>query len=374
MDINTYLKELEYLVNTDSGSEYPDGLNTIAAFFSSRFRDMGWIVKEYDLAPKSGTCLVCANREAEHYDVMLMGHMDTVFPKGTCAQRPFRIEGNKAYGPGVCDMKQGCLMIYYLLKELPREICDKLNILAVFNPDEEIGSVHSQPVYAPYAKKTDYAFLFEARDSKGFYCHQRKGSMAFEAVFTGVAGHCGFVFENGARSAVSEMARWIVALDGLQSKELDTSVNVGVVSGGIKGNVVPDHASMSVSIRFSRVEEVQRVEAMLEQLLQQAERNGIQAELQNRRGKMPLVPNEKASAYIDHITQLATQKGMCLTFKARGGLSDANIITQYGPICLDGLAPAGGAGHSPDEYMLLDTIASSFQVANFLLEDLANSK
>ena len=374
MDIQAYLKDLEYLVNIDSGSECPEGLNTVAGFFSSRFRHMGWIVKEYDLSPKSGTCLVCANREAEHYDVMLMGHMDTVFPKGTCQQRPFRMEGNRAFGPGVCDMKHGCLMIYYLLKALPREIGDQLNILAVFNPDEEIGSLHSQPIYAPYASKTDYAFLFEACDAKGFCCHQRKGSMAFEAVFTGVAGHCGFVFENGARSAVSEMARWIVALDSLQSKELDTSVNVGVVSGGIKGNVVPDHASMSVSIRFSRVEEVQRVEAMLEQLLQQAERNGIQAELQNRRGKMPLVPDEKACAYIDHITQLAAQKGLHLAFKARGGLSDANIITQYGPICLDGLAPAGGKGHSPEEFMLLDTIEPSFRVANMLLEDLAKSK
>lgn len=374
MDVTTYLKDLEYLVNIDSGSDDPEGLNTVAAFFSRGFRDMGWIVREYDLAPQSGTCLVCANREAEHYDVMLMGHMDTVFPKGTCAQRSFRIEGNRAYGPGVCDMKHGCLMMYYLLKELPQQISDKLNVLAVFNPDEEIGSIHSQSVYAPYAKKTDYAFLFEARGAQGTSCHQRKGSIGFDAVFTGVAGHCGFVFENGARSAISEMARWITTLDGLQSRELDTSVNVGVVKGGIKTNVVPEHASMSVSIRFSRLEEVQRIEDTLQRLLQQAEVNGIKAELQNRRGKMPLVPDEKASAYIAHITELTAKHALPLIFKARGGLSDANIVAQYGPICLDGLGPAGGSGHSPDEYMLLDTIEPSFQIANLLLQDLANNK
>jgi len=106
MELSSYLQDLEYLVNIDSGSEDREGLNAVASFFSSRFRDMGWIVAEHDLAPDSGTCLICTNREAEHYDLMLMGHMDTVFTRGTCAQRPFRIEGDRAYGPGVCDMKQ----------------------------------------------------------------------------------------------------------------------------------------------------------------------------------------------------------------------------------------------------------------------------
>lgn len=374
MELSTYLKELEHLVNTDSGSEYPEGLNTVAAFFSSRFRDMGWIVREFDLAPDSGTCLVCANRDADHYDVMLMGHMDTVFLKGTCAHRPFRIEGNRAYGPGVCDMKQGCLMMYYILKELPTEINEKLNILAVFNPDEEIGSKYSQDSYIPYAKKTDYAFLYEARNAKGFCCHQRKGAVRFNVEFTGKAGHCGFVFENDARSAISEMARWIVALDQLQSKERDTSVNIGVVSGGTKSNVVADHASMSVDIRFSCSEEVQRIEEALAQLQKQAEANGILTAVTNKRSKLAWVPNAQAKAYLAHITELAAQNGIPLAFKARGGLSDANLIAQYGPICLDGLGPAGGSGHSEDEYLLLDSILPSFQLNNLLLQDLADNK
>ena len=305
---------------------------------------------------------------------MLMGHMDTVFFKGTCAQRPFRIEGDRAYGPGVCDMKQGCLMIYHVLKELPAEINEKLNILAVFNPDEEIGSKYSQNTYIPYAKKTDYAFLYEARNAKGFCCHQRKGAVRLNVEFTGKAGHCGFVFENDARSAISEMARWIVALDQLQSKELDTSVNIGVVSGGTKSNVVADHASMSVDIRFSRPEEVQRIEEALDRLQKQAETNGILATVENKRSKLSWVPNEQAKTYLTHITELAAQNGIPLAFKARGGLSDANIIAQYGPVCLDGLGPAGGNGHSAEEYLLLDSIQPSFDLANLLLQDLAEHK
>ncbi len=374
MDITAYLKDLEYLVNIDSGSDDPEGLNTVAAFFSRGFRDMGWIVREYDLAPQSGTCLVCANREAQHYDLMLMGHLDTVFPKGTCAQRPFRIEGDRAYGPGVSDMKQGSLMIYYLLRSLPQWIHEKLNILAIFNPDEEIGSIHSKPVYIPYAQITDYAFLYEAISKPFRACHRRKGATQFQVTFTGQAGHCGYVFTNGARSAISEMARWITTLDGLQSKEKGTSVNVGVVSGGTKPNVVAEHAAMSVDIRFSLPEEAQQVEDTLRQLQQQAKDNGILAQIQNKRGKLPLVPSEKAAAYIAHVTELAAQNGIPLEFKARGGLSDANILAQYGPVCLDGLGPAGGKEHSPHEYLQLDTIEPTFRLANLLLQDLASNK
>ena len=91
MDLKTYLSELEYLVNIDSGTETIEGVAKVADFFADRFKGLGWTVRVEDLAPDAGPCVICANREAEHYDVMLIGHMDTVFLKGTCAQRPFRM-------------------------------------------------------------------------------------------------------------------------------------------------------------------------------------------------------------------------------------------------------------------------------------------
>jgi len=374
MDIKTYLSELEYLVNTDSGSEYPEGLNRVAEFFSTRFRDMGWNVEEHDLAPKSGTLLICTNRKAEHYDLLLIGHMDTVFPVGTAAQRPFTIQGNMAYGPGVSDMKHGCLMMYHLLKNLPAELNEKLNIVAVFNPDEEIGSVHSKDIYLPYARISDYAFLYEARAASGAYCVRRKGSSQFGVRFTGVQGHCGFVFENGARSAISEMARWIVALDALQSEERNTSVNIGVCSGGIKPNVVAAEATMTVDIRFSLPEEYDRVEQTLGVLMAQAKENGIGIELLNKRAKPAWNPDEKALAYLDHITALGKAAGFDPKFAGRGGLSDANYISVCGPICIDGLGPSGGDGHSVKEYMMLDTIEEVYNFSNLLFRDLADHK
>lgn len=372
MDMDLYLSQLERLVNTDSCSDDPEGLNRVAAFFSQGFRELGWIVEEYDLAPQCGTCVVCTNRKAERYDVLLIGHLDTVFPKGT--GWPYRTEGNRAYGPGVADMKHGSLLMYHLMKELPKDIQDKLNICVVFNPDEEIGSRYSLSSYAPYAKKADHAFVYEARSSKGAVCIKRKGAVQYKLKFTGVPGHCGFVFKNGAKSAVSEMARWIVALDGLQNEARDTSVNVGVVSGGSKPNVVPENAQMTVDIRFSDPTEADRVEQTVAQLMAQAQEHGIGVEVMERRCKLPLVPDEKARAYFDHIEQLCKENNVPILFEARGGLSDANLIAQYGAICIDGMGPAGGSGHSPDEYMLLDTVQPAFELSMLLFRDLAENK
>ena len=369
MDLELYFSQLEELVNIESCSDDPAGLNKVAAFFSGRFRDLGWHVQEYDLAPQSGTCVICTNRKAEHYDVLLIGHLDTVFPKGT--GRPYSVEDDRCYGAGVADMKGGSLLMYHLMKDLPKEINEKLNIVAVFNPDEEIGSRYSKEYYIPYAAKSKLALAYEARSTKGGICIERKGAVQYKLQFKGIPGHCGFVFKNGAKSAISEMARWIVALDALQSAQRDTSVNVGLASGGSKPNVVAEHAEITVDIRFSDPTEAERVEETVAQLLKQAEQRGIGVEIAEKRCKLPLVPDKKAKAYFDHVMNIGKAAGLDFICEARGGLSDANIIAQYGPICIDGMGPAGGSGHCPDEYMLSDTVLPAYDLSMLIFKDLA---
>ena len=369
MDLELYFSQLEQLVNMESCSDDPEGINRVADFFAKGFREVGWIVEEHTPSPLAGNCLICTNRKADRYDVMLIGHMDTVFPRGTGV--PYRTEGNKAYGAGVGDMKHGCLLMYYLMKELPKEVNDKLNILVVFNPDEEIGSRYSRECYLPYAAKSDLCLVYEARSSKNGVCIERKGASQYKLKFTGVPGHCGFVFKNGAKSAVSEMARWIVALDALQSMERNTSVNVGLASGGTKPNVVPENAEMTVDIRFSDPTEADRVESTVADLLQQAQERGISVEIVEKRGKLPLVPDEKAKAYFDHLMKIGKEAGLEFVFEARGGLSDANLIAQVGPICIDGMGPIGGDGHSPNEYILMDSVMPAYDLSMLIFKDLA---
>ena len=377
MDLNTYLSQLEYLTNIDSCSDDPEGVKKIADFFAEGFREIGWNVQYHDCAPKAGPCLICTNREADHYDLMLIGHMDTVFPKGTCAEWPFRVEGNTAYGPGVSDMKNGVLLMYHLMRDLPKDLNEKLNIVAVFNPDEEIGSHSSRPLYAPYAEKTDYAFLYESGGGTAANCTlcvERKGCIGITAEFIGKAGHCGYVFENGAKSAVSEMARWIVALDALQSRERNTTVNVGVARGGTKTNVVADHARIQVSVRFSANDEPERVKAVVDQLTRDAEERGIGVNMISYTSSRALNPTEEGKKYFEHITEVCKNEGLNIAFKPRGGLSDANLIAPYGPICLDGLGPIGDDCHSRDEYLDIDSVMPFYKLSQVLIRDLADSK
>ncbi|MBE6606050.1 MAG: M20 family metallopeptidase [Ruminococcaceae bacterium] len=372
--LNRYLKDLEYIVNIDSGStDCFEGSKQIADFFGERFKSMGWNVKEHNLEPNAGTCLVCTNREAEKYDLMLIGHTDTVFLKGTVQQRPFRIENNIAYGPGITDMKSGCLLMYYILKELPAEINDKLNIVAVFNPDEEIGSFASREVYKKYAEISDYVYLYEAGSKTGARCTSRKGGYFIRGEFFGVPGHSGSVLTSGARSAVSEAAKWVVALDKLQSLERNTSVNIIIDNGGIKSNIVPEYASIKVDIRFFCSDEIERIDNLLSELLEGAKERKIEVKLE-RRIKPELQPTEKGKAYIKHIEELAQKNNMEFKHAPRGGHSDANIIAPYGPICIDGMGPAGGRVHAPEEYLNIDTVMPSFELSNLLIKDLADRK
>lgn len=374
MELKEYLQELEYLVNTDSETFDPEGVNKIADYFSNKFKELNWIVKEFEPTDKKiGKCVVCTNRIADHYDLLMIGHTDTVFKKGTCAERPFKIIGDKAYGPGVADMKQGSLMMYYLLKELPKDVSDKLNIVAIFNPDEEVSSIFSRTIYSDYAKISDYAFVYEASMEKIGVCSARKGSIVFEVEFIGKSGHCAYVDRNGAVSAIHEMGKWITKFDEMINLEIGTTVNVGLASGGVKRNVVADNAKISIDIRYEKQSEYQKFIDLIDNLTKQANEKGVKINLTTN-VTPPFIPSEKAVKYINHVERLAKDNGFDFNHSLRGGVSDSNFISQHGAICLDGLGPTGNLGHSENEYMVVSSIIPYFELSKLLMKDLADNK
>ncbi|MBQ8688808.1 MAG: M20/M25/M40 family metallo-hydrolase [Clostridia bacterium] len=229
VDIEKFLQELEVLVNMDSGFDNPEGITAVGKYLADRLTAMGWIAEQVDVGDKTGKCTVVKNREAEHYDVMLVGHVDTVFPSGETAKRPFRRDERRAYGLGTEDMKQGDLAIVHILEQLPAEVNEKLNIIVIFNPDEETGSVYSAPLIDEYARNTDYAYVFEAASGDGSRVIQRKGMYSATVVFHGRAGHAGYLFDGGMVSAINELIYWGSELNGLLSFERGTSVNIGVI-------------------------------------------------------------------------------------------------------------------------------------------------
>ena len=375
MDMQQYLKDLEYLVNIDSGSRDGfAGLDRIAEFFKEHFEGLGWQTEKHDLSPDAGPCLICTNRKAEKYDLLMIGHIDTVFPLGTAAERPFRYDDTYAYGPGAADMKDSSLLMYYIIKELPPEVNEKLNIVVVYNPDEEIGSCYSRYAYKDYAERSRYAYVYEGASQKGESCAERKGGIVYKVRFTGVAGHCGYAFTNGAKSAVHEMGRWIVALSDMQDEKIGTSVNVGIAHGGITKNTVAPDAMIEVDIRIKDNSEPLRFDSAIACLTEEAKERGIGIEVE-RRFKPALVYTDEVRAYVEHVCEITKAAGIPFSHAPRGGLSDANILASYGCICLDGLGvAAGGGSHSPAEKSQYKTAEHFKNLSLFLMKDLAENK
>lgn len=372
--LENYLTELEHLVNTDSGPDNPEGISRVGGWFAEAFQRLGWIVERHDISSLTGSCIVVKNRNAGHYDVMLVGHTDTVFPSGEASRRPFRRDNEKAYGVGVIDMKQGCLAMYYVLAGLDDAALNRLNIVAVFNPDEEIGSPYSTPLIDSYAAISDYAFIFEAASTDGSRCLERKGRMKYHFQFHGTAGHAGYIFENNGVSAINEMAYWIVELNRLHNRDTGTSINVGVVKGGIAINIIPDFAELQVDIRYENKSEMDKVQILLEQLKEHAQKNSVGLTLKLEHILPPLIPDERTLTYARRMKEISEALSILFKYKKRGGCSDANHIAAFGPICVDGLGPTGDNDHSENEYLDISTIEPNIRFAKALLEDLAGLK
>lgn len=371
LDLERYLRELETIVNIDSGQGNPEGITTVGNFFADRFAMMGWIVEKYDLRPHTGNCTVVKNREADHYDVMLVGHVDTVFEAGEVAKRPFRRDEKNCYGVGVIDMKQGCLSMLHILEALPEAVNEKLNILAIFNPDEEVGTPWSAPILQRYAKICDKVFVFEAGGDNGEITVERKGQTTLSVTFHGRAGHAGYMFTNGALSAVTEAVHWVNTLAAFHSCKEDTTVNVGIFRAGDKGNIVAQTAEVVWDIRYSCKEISGQIAQCIDNLIRHAEEQGYRVEIHDRKCVPALVPDERTLAYAERMKAVAARMGRSFALKKRGGLSDANHLAACGPVCVDSLGPTGDFDHSEREFLAIDTIEPHTRFAYELICDLA---
>ncbi len=374
VDVNKFLRELELLVNIDSGQGNPAGITAVGNFFADRMRARGWICEQVDLGDKTGKCTVIKNRESDRYDLMLVGHVDTVFPTGEALKRPFRRDESRAYGVGVIDMKQGALTMLYIMEALPDEINEKLNIVAIFNPDEEINSIYSRPLIDKYAEMSDHAFVFEAASTDGSHTIARKGIYRSVVKFHGRAGHAGYIHDGGSVSAVNELVFWASELNKLCNKDTDTSVNVGRISGGEKHNIVPDYAEMEFEARYNSLPEYEKLLSLVDILKEHAVQAGVNVEFCDEFEMPPLVPTDKTVEFEKRMRALSYRLGIPYKIKSRGGLSDANHISKYCPVTVDGLAPTGDFDHSEFEYLEISTIEPNVKFAYELVCELANYK
>ena len=268
-----YLDELEAMVNIDCGSYSPDGVNRIVDRCERRFRESGWEVERRAHQPGGGEPQ--ARRSADRRlrgaggpRVLLVGHTDTVFDDGTAAERPFRIEGGRAYGPGVSDMKGGLLAGFFATHALQDAGVDGFGqITFVCNPDEEIGSPFSGPVIRELAAEHDVAFVLEGGRDNGDFVSARKGVTDYAVTVHGRAAHAGVEPDKG-RNAIAQAAALVTEMHALHDRWPGVTVNVGTIAGGTRLNVVPEACSFEVDLRSPDLRSLEDAESEIERDLQ----------------------------------------------------------------------------------------------------------
>jgi glutamate carboxypeptidase len=356
-----YVRDLESLVNIDCGTFLPEGVNAVADRMQERFRADGWSVERRPHSPgpgdaQLGDVVIASVDGSGGRRVLLVGHMDTVFPAGTARERPYRSEGDRAFGPGVSDMKGGLLAGFYAVKALRDSGFDDFaRITYVCNPDEEIGSPFSGPFIRERAGESDVCFVLEGARENGDIVSARKGVIDLRVTVTGRAAHAGVEPERG-RSAIVEAARIATELHGLNGRWPGVTVNVGWIEGGIRPNVVAERCEMRVDLRIPT--EASRRD-LFEEISRIAERQVVAdttVELQHETSFPPMEKTDAIGRLVEKARALASGLGFEVKDAATGGGSDANPVAGMGVPVLDGLGPIGGNDHAPGEWLDLSSV------------------
>jgi glutamate carboxypeptidase len=357
-----FIEDLRTLVDIDCGTYVPHGVNLIADFMQDRLRAAGWTVERVPHAPREGepqlgdTVIARLEGQANGRRVLMVGHMDTVFPDGTAVARPFRIEGTTAYGPGVSDMKGGLLAGLYAMSCLQAVgFHDFARITYVCNPDEEIGSPTSGPLILERAKEADVCFVLEGARENGDIVSSRKGVKDLRIVVNGRAAHAGVEPERG-RSAALQAAYTTIGLHALNGRWPGVTVNVGVIQGGTRPNIVCDRCELHVDVRALTAETFREALAEVERVAGATTVPDTSVEVKAMSGFPPMEKTEATARLVERARALASELGFELDDATTGGASDANPVAGMGVPTLDGLGPVGGADHAPGEWLDLTSI------------------
>jgi len=295
-------------------------------------------------------------------------HMDTVYPPEHVF--PLRIEGQKLCGPAVADAKGGLVVMLTALEAWERSAAaSRIGWEALINPDEEIGSPGSGPLFAEAARRNNWGLLFEPSWEDGSLVSHRRGSGNFTLVVRGRAAHAGRDPEAG-RNAIHVLAGLIVALQAMASAHI--TVNVGKVEGGGPVNVVPDLAIGRFNVRVDDQAQQRQVERELAQIVQQYDgRDGIGVELHGGFHCPPKAIDERTERLLEVIRECGRELGLELSWRGSGGVSDGNKLAAGGLPTVDSLGVRGGGIHSDGEYMMLDSLVERAKLAVMVIMRLA---
>ncbi len=353
--LKAYLAALQRLVAIDSGTYDKEGGNLINDWLAARLVRAGFTIQRF---PQKETAdhLLAQLRGGGRAKLLLLGHCDTVYPRGTAAQRPLRLVGDRLMGAGTCDMKAGLLNGIYAIEALQARGFNDfalLNLLCV--ADEEVDERTSIPLILRAIRGCDAVLTLEAARENGDIVTARKGNVVICARAQGRSAHAGVEPEKG-RNAISGLMRRLLEVESLAKPKAGITINIGTISGGSLPNVVPDHARASIDIRAFEQDELDRTVAEIEAVFARPGEDDITFRLNHRLASPPM-PCTDAVASLEKLAVKAAQSlGFELRGVSTGGAADSAFAAQAGVPALDGLGPIGGLDHGPDEYILKSSI------------------
>ncbi len=334
--------DLSKIVNINSYTKNKEGVDKNGKIFTAWMKELGFktvIHKREEI----GDHLHFISKKEDGKKLLLLGHLDTVFPPNSFEH--FSEDEEWIYGPGVCDMKGGNFVALSALRNAYKEFGKIVNIDMLLVSDEETGSDDSKFLTKDIAKDYDYCLVYEAAGANDEVVSGRKGVGTFFIDIKGRASHAGNHYTKGVNANL-EAARKLIALTDLSDLEKETTVNVGIIEGGIGANTVSPHARLTLEVRYALSTERDRVLKSLFEIVNSSFVEGASSTLS---GDIQRDVMQSFAAQLDFLRKIEKISGFKLEAEKRGGVSDANIVSSAGVITLDGFGPYGDGDHTVHE-------------------------
>src|SRR3982074_44715 len=367
-DPRTILDGIRRWVEIETPTEAPDQVNKLATMVAEGYRDLPVTIER--VAGKSGCGDHLVARSSWGQDapgILVLSHLDTVHPIGFIERLPFKVDGDSAFGPGIYDMKGGAYLPYHAF----RQICadgarSPLGVTQLYVSDEEIGSPTSRALIESEGRKAKYVLVTEPARDGGKSVTGRKGVARFEVFIKGVPAHAGSRPEDG-RSAIRELGNVIAALEGMNDPRRGITVNVGVVRGGTRPNVIAEEAYAEIDLRVPSIAASDDMVAKILGL--KSKTDGVSVKVVGELNRPPYEKGNAGAALYEHAKTLAAEIGFDLVDTATGGGSDGNFTAPH-TATLDGLGVDGKGAHTHYEQMYISSIEPRARLLHRLYQTL----
>jgi len=347
---------LKQLVALESPSTDKAAVDRCLAFTEAKFRELGLATQRIPSAT-AGDQLIAdwPGGDGRSGRVLALLHLDTVWPIGTLERMPIREENSRLYGPGAYDMKGSVAIAWQAigaLRDSGRAPRRRLRLL--FTSDEEIGSNASVDLIRAEAIQSDLVLVMEPALPNGELKTARKGVGGFKIVAHGRSSHAGGNHDKGV-NAIEELAHQVLALQKLTDYERGTTINVGVIAGGTRSNVVPDRAEIDVDFRAASITEAERVERAFRSLRPALPEARL--EVSGGLNRPPMERDATMIATFEKARRIGAAIGLELKEGSTGGGSDGSFTAALGIPTLDGLGPLGDGAHALHEHVVVESLA-----------------